>query len=376
MSNLQNNNISLIESQNKFYNYIYLDPNKPGKYQYVGLPFSLLYEPFYIGKGCGNRKYIHLKISKKENTLKATKIKSLYKKSDYLTLKTFIIQFNEKLTKEESITNEIEFIKIIGRKDLKKGPLCNMTDGGEGCYNLSPLILEKMKNRKYSPETILKFKERSSGNNNPQSKHYLINVKGLSEEEAILYLKQKAAKSAEKQKGRTLSEERKQKMSQDLKGKTYEERHGLEKAKELKQNRSDSQKGKSWEERYGEEKSKELKQLYSEKAKNRIISKESIEKRKNTIKERGSLSGDKNPAAKHYIVINHDTKEEIHLIGKITQYINEHKLNFNIIKQFLNKGKIGENEIKLLMSSVYHNQFNRMLKTYNEKYLNMEFILI
>jgi hypothetical protein len=34
-----------------FYNYIYLDPRKPGRYTFKNLNFSLLFEPFYVGKG-------------------------------------------------------------------------------------------------------------------------------------------------------------------------------------------------------------------------------------------------------------------------------------------------------------------------------------
>lgn len=40
-------------------------------------------------------------------------------------------------TKEEAISKEIELISLHGRKDLKKGPLCNLTDGGDGLKNVS-----------------------------------------------------------------------------------------------------------------------------------------------------------------------------------------------------------------------------------------------
>ena len=38
---------------NQFYTYVYLDPRKSGKYKYSEYKFD--YEPFYVGKGCGNR---------------------------------------------------------------------------------------------------------------------------------------------------------------------------------------------------------------------------------------------------------------------------------------------------------------------------------
>lgn len=38
----------------------------------------------------------------------------------------------ECVTKEEAMNKEIEFIKLYGRRDLGKGPLVNLTDGGDG----------------------------------------------------------------------------------------------------------------------------------------------------------------------------------------------------------------------------------------------------
>ncbi len=44
------------ESMNNFYTYIYLDPRKPGTFIYDNM-FEFEYEPFYVGKGKGNRIY-------------------------------------------------------------------------------------------------------------------------------------------------------------------------------------------------------------------------------------------------------------------------------------------------------------------------------
>ena len=67
---------------NTFYTYIYLDPRKPGKYEYGDYAFE--YEPFYVGKGSNGQWLSHLKIAKNknglcriENTFKHNKIKNI-----------------------------------------------------------------------------------------------------------------------------------------------------------------------------------------------------------------------------------------------------------------------------------------------------------
>lgn len=47
---------------------------------------------------------------------------------------TILFDYN---TKEEAIAKEIELIASHGRKDLEKGFLCNLTDGGDGLENVS-----------------------------------------------------------------------------------------------------------------------------------------------------------------------------------------------------------------------------------------------
>lgn len=65
------------------------------------------------------------------------------------------------------IEKEIELIKYYGRLDLKTGVLCNMTDGGEGCINLSNeskiKISEKLTGIKRSEEYKQKVRERMKG---------------------------------------------------------------------------------------------------------------------------------------------------------------------------------------------------------------------
>jgi len=50
----------ICTSDFKFYNYIYLDSTKPGRFTYPGLYISFLYEPFYVGKGTKKRYISHI----------------------------------------------------------------------------------------------------------------------------------------------------------------------------------------------------------------------------------------------------------------------------------------------------------------------------
>lgn len=115
----------------KFYNYVYLDPRKPGHYSYEDLNLSFLFEPFYVGKGTRNRLYDHLKEARtKKRSLKINKIKAIFRENH--NLKSHIIQINSRLSSKEAYSEEVHLIKAIGRISLKTGPLTNMSMGGEG----------------------------------------------------------------------------------------------------------------------------------------------------------------------------------------------------------------------------------------------------
>jgi group I intron endonuclease len=110
--------------ENKYYVYAFLDSSKSGKFTYNNI--ILDYEPFYIGKGCGDR--IKSSLNDRESPFKVKKIKSLKNNGiDIISIKLF-----ENLTNEDSLKIEIELIKKIGRRDLGLGPLTNLTDGGDG----------------------------------------------------------------------------------------------------------------------------------------------------------------------------------------------------------------------------------------------------
>lgn len=86
----------------------------------------------------------------------------------------------DNISREEAIEKEKEFIALYGRTDLKKGCLCNLTDGGDGVLG-HPLSLENryklsenmkgkknhMFGKKQSAETIAKRAAKMTGFNNP-----------------------------------------------------------------------------------------------------------------------------------------------------------------------------------------------------------------
>jgi group I intron endonuclease len=108
-----------------YYVYLLLDSSKPGDYQYGDFKFN--FEPFYVGKGKGYR----IKNTTKDfrsNLFKSNKIKKLLENNiEIIKIKLF-----ENLEESESLQKEIMLIKTIGRRNLNKGPLVNLTDGGEG----------------------------------------------------------------------------------------------------------------------------------------------------------------------------------------------------------------------------------------------------
>lgn len=130
---------------NKYYVYIYLDPRKPGNYQYGEYSFD--YEPFYVGKGYYKRMLSHLNRAKNKNVRKITPTISKIRKLLKLNLVPIIKIVTENLIEQESFNLEISLIKLIGRKEFTTGPLLNLTNGGDG---VSGLIVSKETRKKLS----------------------------------------------------------------------------------------------------------------------------------------------------------------------------------------------------------------------------------
>ncbi len=90
---------------NTFYTYIYLDPRKPGRWEYKNWVF--LYEPMYIGKGMGDRINNHLQTYKLRKgsifSRKLTKILAL-------SLKPIRFRIFENLKEDEAFEEEVKAI--------------------------------------------------------------------------------------------------------------------------------------------------------------------------------------------------------------------------------------------------------------------------
>lgn len=141
--------------------------------------------PYYIGKGKNNRAF-----DKHQPGVSVPKDKSR------------IIILESKLTNLGSLAIERRLIKWWGRKDLSTGILINKTDGGDGMLGLSLESRKKISNSKLG---------KPGGHTKPHTKFT----------KHIISKKLKGRPSTNK--GRILSEETKQQISDSLKGKTLSE---------------------------------------------------------------------------------------------------------------------------------------------------------
>jgi hypothetical protein len=112
-----------MKINNIFYVYHLIDP--------------LTNTPFYIGKGYGNRMYHHEKdvlknIHPNNNSHLFYKIKKVLNNCGKINYKKII----ENIDEQTALLEEMKEIKRIGRSNLGVGPLCNLTDGGEGVSGL------------------------------------------------------------------------------------------------------------------------------------------------------------------------------------------------------------------------------------------------
>ncbi len=137
-------------------------------YRHVRLDLNV---PFYIGiakfptekslKKLGNTYHAYYNRAFEKKKSRSTFWKNIANKVIY----RIDIAFETNI-KEEILNKEVEFIKLYGREDLGLGPLCNLTDGGEGIESYSHTDESKQKirksslGRKHSAESIIKINKR------------------------------------------------------------------------------------------------------------------------------------------------------------------------------------------------------------------------
>lgn len=123
-------------------------------------------EVAYVGRGQGRRGSHHKGLANKGKHPNKH-LQNVFSKGERLGMPLVYRIVAENLTEDEVNIMEIEAIARIGRRDLKKGPLCNKTDGGEGMSNPSEETREKLRDRfsdrKWSEEVKEKIRQAHLG---------------------------------------------------------------------------------------------------------------------------------------------------------------------------------------------------------------------
>jgi len=111
-----------------YYVYAYLDPRKPGEYIYDDIKFD--FEPFYIGKGTGNRLFQGFKDPNNTNS-KKSKINEIRNYG----LEPIAIKIYDNLSENISYELEKQAIIKIGREKTKS-VLVNKSKGSTSCKKI------------------------------------------------------------------------------------------------------------------------------------------------------------------------------------------------------------------------------------------------
>lgn len=203
--------------------YILLDSRKQGIFKYPLGEFN--YEPFYVGltkeKNETERIRRHFYDSYK-NRDRAQKDLNPYKSGKIRHIKAetgndplFII-YKKGLTQDEARQLEKNLVSCIGR--CQKGPLTNLTDGGEGTYGYTKTLEEKRKlalikiGTHQSEETKNKISQSIRKKNALLEKHF---NKGRKLSAEI------RKKMSDSHKGKKPSAETREKQSQKLRNRTF-----------------------------------------------------------------------------------------------------------------------------------------------------------
>lgn len=135
---------------NTYYIYVYLNPLKKGEFCFGR--FNVKYEPFYVGKGKGNRMNVHNKVTDNCNRLKQHVIDKIKKENK----NPIVLKLYENISEYSAFRLEKYFINKIGRRDLGLGTLTNLTNGGEGTSG-THYTREKRNNMISNKRGIIKY---------------------------------------------------------------------------------------------------------------------------------------------------------------------------------------------------------------------------
>lgn len=154
---------------NIYYVYVYLNPNKPGKFTYGKYEFE--FEPFYIGKGKNNRLKNHLLPKYLKNNSEKSKIINEILNNNKIPL---IIKYVENVSSNEAYIIEKDMIENIGMINKNSGPLTNIMakSHGRNCHSVETIekIRKTSLGRKHSEETKKRLSLAKMGNKNPMYK--------------------------------------------------------------------------------------------------------------------------------------------------------------------------------------------------------------
>lgn len=135
------------------YVYLYSDPSRNN-------------EPIYVGMGKGGRYKRHLLRSDRHPM--THRVQAMKRDGVEPTI-TFLC---ENVDQELAALVEQEAISKFGRKDLGRGTLLNLTDGGDGCYNPSEETRRKMSEartgKKQSADVVERRAAKLRGKARPQ----------------------------------------------------------------------------------------------------------------------------------------------------------------------------------------------------------------
>ncbi len=171
---------------------------------------------FYVGIGTKKRPYNKQQRSNFQ--------KYVVKKYGYI-----VDIVHENLSQNEACKLEKFYINKIGRKDLKKGNLVNMTDGGDGSFGYIPSkeTREKMsKSHKENPRDYVHSEDTKKKMSKPRINLDNFNRSPLSQKHKDNISEANTGKSAQNKnlkgylKGKKLSQEHKNKISKGNKGKS------------------------------------------------------------------------------------------------------------------------------------------------------------